>query len=285
MKSAGCNGASGCNVGDGNVGAGSASGGTLITDPYLMTGGSGLSVETTGVNYVTLGTLKFMVAAGTTAGKADITINPVGVGSTVIDDNNAAAIPASGVTLNGSFVQVGPGPNLQFTSITPTPIGSGSSFDLKFTVSNVGATASDPDSVHISITGATLPTTGADAWTGDVALSSAALAVGGSENFEVTPVALTGSTASLTFSFDTVGHAKSATYSPVNNTQETNVNATMNGYLVITPTATIWIPGPGRHRPDAGRLQRQPERLPDRRLQRLLRSQPVQTPAAPRPAT
>jgi hypothetical protein len=137
------------------------------------------------------------------------------------------------VTLNNKYVQVGPGPNLQITALGFVPHGNGTTFDIFYTVTNNGGSASDPDTVNMSLTGAT-PTSASHAL--------AALAPSASATFTDTNETLTGVNAPVTVNLATFGGSRSSTYSNVTSNGNTPVDANFGAFLHLTAPVTATFP-------------------------------------------
>ena len=198
-------------------------GGHITGLSYTLVGGAGYGAVTTGTP-ATLANIVFTVPSGAPNGKANISLVNV-----LLADVNAAAF--STVNINSKWVQVGPGPNLGM-SIGFTPHGTGSTFDANVIVTNSGGSASDPDTLNVTLSNA-LPAT--------ASFTVPSLAVNGSQTFSITNVALnTGAQNSVVqATLVNVNVVKSATYSPVSSNGTTPVDATFGAFLKITPDSAV----------------------------------------------
>ena len=197
-------------------------GGHVTGTAYTLVGGAGFGASGTG----TLANIQFDIPAGAPNGKANLTLTGV-----ILADVNAAAVP--GVALNTKWVQVGPGPNLQISALGFVPHGTGSTFDILYTITNSGGSASDPDTTLLTVTGAT-PTGQTHA--------VPSLAVGASLSFTETNESLSGANAQVTVLLQNVNVSRNATYSPVSSSGTTPVDGTFGAFLLITPPSSVSFP-------------------------------------------
>jgi len=199
-------------------------GGHITGAAWTLTGGTGFGASGTG----TLMNISFDIPAGAPNGKANLIIT-----LQKLADVNAALIP--GVILNTKWVQVGPGPNLQITTLGFVPHGTGQTFDVISTITNNGGSASDPDVTLLTVTNAT-PT--------GITHTVPSLAVGASISFTDTNETLNSGAqnAPVTLLLQNVNVSRNATYSPVTSTGNSNVDATFGAFLLIAPPSAVSFP-------------------------------------------
>jgi hypothetical protein len=197
--------------------------GTATVPGWAILGCTGSAAAGTGA----LANINFTVLPSAPNGRANLTLSNV-----VLADVNAAAVPASSVQINSTYIQVGPGPDLRVSALGFQPIGTGSTFNVQFTIANQGGAASDPDVVTVTSTGTTTPTQ---------TINIGALAAGGSQSFTLPNYMLaTGAqNASFTVVIQSNSQSRTATYSPVSSSGQTPVDASFGAFLQITPPSQV----------------------------------------------
>jgi hypothetical protein len=172
-----------------------------------------------------LGNLSFTALAN---GKAQLTFANVCL---VLPNNTCLATQ----TLSPSFIQVGPAPQLQVSSVVFTPAGNqGQIFNAKVTVANVAAAAyPGGDQMTFAVTNAT-PASPA-------AVTLPAIGANASASFDLTGLTLNAGAqnATLVATIAAFVASKSGVYSPVSDSANTNVDANFGAFLKIAPDAAI----------------------------------------------
>lgn len=197
--------------------------GILSVPGWAILGCTGSSAAGNG----TLANINFNVLSNAPNGKANLSLQNV-----VLADVNAAAVPAASVVLNNTYIQVGPGSDLRVSALGFQPIGTGSTFNLQFTITNQGGAASDPDVVTVASTGTTTPTQ---------SINLGAIAAGASQSFTLPNYALATGSQNASFTITIQGNLQSrtGTYSPVSSNGQTPIDASFGAFLQITPPSQV----------------------------------------------
>jgi hypothetical protein len=141
----------------------------------------------------------------------------------------------SGATISASFIQVGAAPRLEIASINFTPTGNqGAQFKATITVRNVGSYYAGDDDLVWSITNATGGTPVSP-------IEMPEILAGASYSFDIVGFELDqgAQNAVLTASISMFGATASSTYSPVSSSGNTEINASVGAFLMITPDASV----------------------------------------------
>lgn len=197
--------------------------GSAIVPGWAILGCTGSAAAGTGV----LANISFTVLSTAPNGQA-----PLSLSNVVLADVNATAVPASSIAINSTYIQVGAGPDLRVSALGFQPIGTGSSFNVQFTITNQGGAASAPDVVTVASTGTTTPTQ---------SVNIGALAAGASQSSTLSNYSLaTGSqSAAFTVTIQSNLQSRTATYSPVSSNGQTPVDASLGAYMQITPPSQV----------------------------------------------
>jgi len=197
--------------------------GTVTVPGWAILGCTGSAAAGTGV----LANISFTVKPTASNGQAPLTMSNV-----VLADVNAVAIPAANVAINSTYIQVGPGPDLRVSALGFQPIGTGSSFNVQFTIANQGGAASAADVVTVASTGTTTPTQ---------SVNLGPIAAGASQSFTLPNYSLATGAQSAAFvvTIQSNQQSRSATYSPVSSNGQTPVDASFGAFLQITPPSQV----------------------------------------------